>query len=210
MVEAQDTTTAALRCSLRDVGWPFGGDVLQLIKLDEGRLSLTGEMRADQPSPAALGWHPWFRRSKGDERILVNAVETLETTPDLIPSGKTIPVDPATDLRSGPAIGTRALDHTYVNPASPILLRTEGVDITVWFERPICAVVVHTRRDAFCVEPQTSWPNAAALEVSGIGGTGLRGLPAGEALTATCVWSWQGTDATEPGKPSMGHAPRRR
>jgi galactose mutarotase-like enzyme len=189
-VEAQDAKTISLRCSLREVGWPFGGSVLQRIGLEEGQLSLTAEILADQPSPAALGWHPWFRRSRGDERIVVNASEVLETGPDRIPSGKTVRVDEITDLRSGAAIGSRLLDHTYVHPVPPALLRTEGVDLSLWFEPPINAVLVHTRSEAFCVEPQTSWPNAAALEYSGIGGTGLRTLRAGEALKASCQLRW--------------------
>ena len=43
--------------------WPFRGNVTQSIELGPGGLDVTLTLRADEPMPAALGWHPWFRRS---------------------------------------------------------------------------------------------------------------------------------------------------
>ena len=55
-------TTAVLHCDLGRHGWPFGGIARQTIAADRsgGALRVVGRVRAAQPFPAAIGWHPWF------------------------------------------------------------------------------------------------------------------------------------------------------
>src|SRR6185295_6639940 len=43
--------------------WPFEGRVVQSVGLVEGGLEATLELRAAEPMPVVLGWHPWFRRT---------------------------------------------------------------------------------------------------------------------------------------------------
>ena len=43
--------------------WPPGGRLVHAVALEEGRLRLRLEVHADRdPTPAIIGWHPWFRR----------------------------------------------------------------------------------------------------------------------------------------------------
>ena len=55
--------------SLRiDLGehWPFRGYAEQHYTLHEDHLALTLSVHAmEEPFPAAIGWHPWFRRDIG-------------------------------------------------------------------------------------------------------------------------------------------------
>ena len=38
------------------------GAVTQRFELEPDRLRVTLELTADEPMPASMGWHPWFRR----------------------------------------------------------------------------------------------------------------------------------------------------
>ena len=66
--------------------------------------------------PAALGWHPWFRREAPGPRLRVDADEVLQTRA-MIPTGRRVPVRGMTDLRPGNPIAGRHVDHAYVGPA---------------------------------------------------------------------------------------------
>ena len=42
--------------------WPFAGRVVQHFELRPARLHIRMEIHAEEPMPASIGWHPWFRR----------------------------------------------------------------------------------------------------------------------------------------------------
>ena len=42
--------------------WPFAGRVTQRVVLGSAGLKATLTLAADESMPAAMGWHPWFRR----------------------------------------------------------------------------------------------------------------------------------------------------
>lgn len=123
-------------------------------------------------------------------RLSVRADEVLETV-DLIPTGRRLPVGGPADLRTGPFIGDRRLDHVYVDPASPAVVRWPDLELLVEFAPPLRTLVVHSRPGAVCVEPQTAWPNAPALVSAGVSGTGLAILGAGERLRSTMTLRWR-------------------
>jgi galactose mutarotase-like enzyme len=54
-----DDATIAIR--LGDP-WPFPGTVVQRFSLESDSMRVTMSLRAEQPMPASIGWHPWFRR----------------------------------------------------------------------------------------------------------------------------------------------------
>ena len=173
-------------------GWPFGGVASQALELSPGRLEVRLEVVAgEQPMPAWIGWHPWFRRpSAGDMRVQVAAGKVLETREDLIPTGRLTDVEGPTDLRGGPALGDRRLDHAYANVESPARIMWPDLEFTMQLEPPVATVVVHTPERGVCVEPQTAWPDALRLEQEGNPMTGLHKLEAGESLRAETIWSW--------------------
>ena len=78
-VEAVTDDTAVISARLEPGGWPFAGLARQLFELRDGELVTSGEVLADEPMPAALGWHPWFNRTDEDPRLTIHSSHTLES-----------------------------------------------------------------------------------------------------------------------------------
>ncbi len=57
-----------------DERWPFRGRVSQRFALDADGLEITMTLAADEPMPAVIGWHPWFRRvlAEGDAPLVLS------------------------------------------------------------------------------------------------------------------------------------------
>ena len=70
--------------------WPFGGRAVQRFELAPDRLRLHIELHADERSfPAAVGWHPWFRRRLargGAARLHFEARESYEMDDEIVPT----------------------------------------------------------------------------------------------------------------------------
>jgi len=143
-------------------GWPFRGRVTQSIRLRPGGLEAILTLDADEPMPAALGWHPWFRRHLAQSRdgtpttsaeveLVVDARAMFERGADGLPTGALVPVharpwdDAFTDVRASPLVRwPGALEIELSSSAS------------VW-------VVYDERAQGVCVEPQTAPPDAINL-----------------------------------------------
>lgn len=191
IVERSDTAVT-MRCELRGGGWPFGGRARQTLRLGAGSLELELEVGGyTRPGPAGLGWHPWFTRPpNADVELRVDALEVLVLDADLVPTGEVRHVTPSEDLRSGPPVGDRRLDHVYVRTKGPALVRWPDLELRMEHDASLRTVVVHTPVEGICVEPQTMWPNAPLLAAAGVRGTGLRILDPGDSLRATERWTW--------------------
>ena len=173
-------------------GWPFAASASQEIALAPGSLALELRVTAiDEAMPAWIGWHPWFRRPEtGDITIRVGSSGVLETSPDLVPTGRVVHLDRETDLRAAPRLGGRRLDHVFVESSSPSEIEWPDLALTMQFELPCRTLVVHTPEAGVCLEPQTGWPDAIRLEDEGVVLTGLRRLLPGETLSAKTIWRW--------------------
>ena len=193
-IERTTSAEARLTCDLGSAGWPFGGRVSQGVRLQADGLRLTASVVAgDRSMPMALGWHPWFRRSGGEPHLLVDAASVLETH-GRIPTGRLTAVKGRTDLRSGPLLGDRRLDHVYVDPRSPVVATWPDLELRVEFGRPIRALVVFSPPGAVCLEPETAWPDAFhALTAA----SGVRILRPGQTLRATMRLRWRATGAAQ-------------
>lgn len=194
-VIATDGGGCDLEIALGPAGWPFGGRIRQSVHLAEGALRIEARLQADDTAmPAALGWHPWFRRpTEGDLAVAVDAAEILELEPDLVPTGRRVAVDPRSDLRAGPLLGDRHLDTVYIDARGPARIVSPDLELSIQFGRPLATVVVYSPPGAVCVEPQTSWPNAVALAAAGVTGTGLVRLAPGGVMRASMTWRWRPT-----------------
>ena len=166
-------------------GWPFAGRVVQDFAVTNDGLDVSLTLHADEPMPAALGWHPWFRR-----RLAGTAGRPAEpSTPvdlqfdaawmyvrdaDDIPTGELVEPPPGpwddcfTGLRSTPRL-------TW--PGVLALEVSSSCDHLVVYDQP---------RDAVCVEPMTAPPNFVNLAPSPT-------IP-GEPLVATMTWRWWALD----------------
>ena len=76
-------------------GWPFAGRVTQSVELGVGSLDATLTLEADEPMPAWLGWHPWFRRVVGGSPVVLEfeAARMYVRDADGLPTGEVRPPD---------------------------------------------------------------------------------------------------------------------
>jgi galactose mutarotase-like enzyme len=198
-IERSVPDSISLRRNLDDL-WPLGGEIRHRISLTPNGMTFSLEVRAGTNGmPWAAGWHPWFERAGEDVGLKVDAEATLVTTDDLIPTGELAPIGEEGDLRSGPLVGERRLDHVYVDARSPAIVRWPDLELHLEFGPPIETLVVYTPEGAACVEPQSAWPNASSLAARGVVGTGLAALEPGERSTLEMQWSWRVFDP-----PSIG------
>jgi aldose 1-epimerase len=177
-----DGEPAAIECEL-GAPWPFGGRVRQRFDLAPDRLDLTMELEADEPQPAVIGWHPWFRRRLGEIEVAGRELELdIEPAamylrgPDGLPTGEL--VEP----------GPRPWDDCFTGLASSPVLRWPGVlQLTVkstaddW-------VVYDEDPSGICLEPQTGPPDGPNLEP--------RIVRPGDPLRIAMTWRWTPDDLT--------------
>ena len=188
-VEARSASTATIACDLPRDEWPMGGAVRLVYRLGPSGLWMDASIQADDAMPAAIGWHPWFARGDEPIRLRLDADEVQETR-RMIPTGRLLPASGRLDLRDGPLLGRRRLDHAYVGARSPAVLEWPDLRITLAFEPTPASVVVYTPPGAFCVEPQTAPPNALVLAPAAARAAGVRFLQPGEALAARLAMTW--------------------
>ena len=185
------TTSAARLIRELEPPWPFGGTVVQDIRLDAMGITLEAEIRAeDQAMPAALGWHPWFACPNPDlVRVGVDATSELELDDELLPTGRVRPVAGDADLRGAPVLGGRQLDTVFLGVRGPVTLVVPGLELQLHFDPAIDIVVVYTSPGAVCIEPWSAWPDAIRMSALGHG-TGLQVLEPGESLRRWTRWEW--------------------
>ncbi|HEY2916117.1 MAG TPA: hypothetical protein VGI98_02775 [Candidatus Limnocylindrales bacterium] len=193
-LDAVTLVACQLSVSLDRARWPFGGTVRQVLSLAPGRLSMSAEIAADAPMPAALGWHPWFRRSIGqgrdpEVRLQVLAAGILERRA-MIPTGRVITPAGTADLSGGPRLGRRRLDDVYVGVRRPPVLSWPGLRLTFELGPALQAVTVYTPAQAICVEPQTAWPNALGLDWPEAERAGAAMVEPGRPLRAAWTLRW--------------------
>jgi len=164
-----------------DDRWPFRGRVTQQFALDEAGLDVTMTLEAEEPMPAVLGWHPWFRRALeiGDEPVILRLVadEMLLRDVEGLPSGERVPPPPGpwndafTAIREGPVLQW------------PGRLRLTLAATTSWW------VVYSEPEHEICVEPQSGPPDAFNLGAKNID-LGGRVVQPGAPLTHVMRWRW--------------------
>jgi aldose 1-epimerase len=147
----QDGTEALMSYEF-DGRWPFGGRVVQYVRIEPERLVQKVSVEADQRSfPASVGWHPWFaRRLKHSPPAQI----TLDTPAMLRRDADHI----TTTQRMRPMDGP--WDDCFVDVHWPVSLTWPGV-LRLDISADTNYVVVFDQGDvAICVEPQTAPPNS--------------------------------------------------
>jgi len=138
--------------------WPFGGQVSQRFRLDEGGLTIELTVTAgDGAMPVMVGWHPWFNRHLGTEGANRSPVEVelgfaarsmYELDDRAIPTGRLVAPQP------------RPWDNCFTGVDEDPLLTWPGLlelrlssscDHWVVYDQP---------GHAICVEPQSAAPDA--------------------------------------------------
>jgi galactose mutarotase-like enzyme len=72
---------------------------------------------------------------------------------------------------------------------SPAIVRWTDLELTLAWDPTPATVIVYSPAASLCIEPQTAWPNAPALDREAGARSGLRLLAPGEALTAAMSMS---------------------
>ncbi len=164
--------------------WPWRGRVSHVMRLASDRLESRLELSADEPMPAAMGWHPWFPRVlDGADGRHLGPVE-LEVQPgrmyandeEGLPSGKLVPPVP------------RPWDYCFIELARPPRLRWPGeagasLELTIDSDCP-CWILYDEEPQAIAVEPWTAPPDSLNLPSPSI-------VAPGQPLVATMTWSWR-------------------
>jgi galactose mutarotase-like enzyme len=162
--------------------------VSQSIELGPGGLDASLTLHADEPMPAALGWHPWFRRSLGDGldgtgttgaevELVVDAGSMYERGTDGLPTGALV--------RPGP----RPWDDAFTDlRASPIVRWPGALEIELSSTAAVW-VVYDERVEGVCVEPQTAPPDAFNLAMAA--GREPDVADPGQPMTASMAWRWR-------------------
>lgn len=192
-VEFVGARVARMRRKLSEP-WPFGGEVVQDVSLDASGLTLVAEIQAGHRAmPVGVGWHPWFDCADPEVvRVGVDASLRLELDNELLPTGRSLPVEGDNDLRGAPILGPRSLDTVYVGATSPALLSVPGLDVQIHFDPTIAVVVVYTSPGAVCIEPWSSWTDAARMDGAGFP-SGVEILEPSETLRRWTRWDWTRT-----------------
>lgn len=147
----QDETSAILSCTF-DGRWPFGGRVVQYIRIEPDRLVQKVAIEADQRSfPASIGWHPWFARRlehSTPAQVFLDAAAMLRRDNDHMTTPQRMQIPP------GP------WDDCFVDVVWPVSVSWPGV-LRLDVDADTNYVVVFDEPDAAaCVEPQTAPPDS--------------------------------------------------
>jgi aldose 1-epimerase len=137
--------------------WPFGGRVIQRVRLEEDALRASLEVQAaDRPMPAIVGWHPWFPRRLrnssgatvgGPVEVDLRAGGMLRRGADGLPTGVVVPVPP------GP------WDDCFVDVAPDPGVRWPGaLELKVSSDLPFWVVFTEAETGV-CIEPQSGPPD---------------------------------------------------
>lgn len=165
--------------------WPFAGRAVQRFELEAGRFTSRLELHADEPMPASIGWHPWFRRRP--PRAASGGIQSPEPGPLELEFEAG-----AMFRRDASGIATSELvvppppgpwDDCFTDLRRPPVLRWTGfLELTIDSDCPMW-VVYTVPVDALCVEPQSAPPDAL--------NTGPTLVEPGRPLIAEMVWTWR-------------------
>ncbi|CAM2005466.1 aldose epimerase family protein [Acanthopleuribacter pedis] len=155
--------------------WPFAGFVRQRFVLSETHLDLRLEVHSEsEPFPAAVGWHPWFRRqlaTGGALQLDFQPTHLLARDWDGITSAE--PVAP----------GAGPWDDCFTGVVQPVRLHWPGALTLEMTASTDVWVVYNQPTHALCVEPQSAPPNAL--------NDWQQWVHPGEPLILTSRWSWR-------------------
>ena len=183
-----DLGADAIGCELADP-WPFRGRAIQTFALRDDALTTTLALEADEPQPATIGWHPWFRRRlepvgvAAGVRVEIEAERMYRRGSDHLPTGELVEA------------GSHPWDDCVIGLRRPPVVRWPGalaIELTATADH---WVVYEESPDGVCVEPQTGPPDGLNLAPRIV-------LP-GEPLEVTMVWRWQ-ADLSDPVEPGAG------
>jgi aldose 1-epimerase len=151
--------------------------------------------------PFGFGLHPWFNYLDGrsDATLTLAAEHTMES-PDLLPTGKLLPVaGTPKDFRNGRSLADSVCDDVYFgvdcNKPTVVDFRKRKFKLSLLASQEFAHAVVYTPKDRpyFCVENQTCSTDAHNLYAQGLKReSGLIVVPAGKTHSGRIEFRVQG------------------
>lgn len=139
------STRVLLACDLGP-DWPFIGAVRHEMEIDDRSLKMTLAILAEEPMPAQVGWHPWFRRTD-DYTLPFGAL--LQRDAEGIATSERVAFS---DRDRG------RFDDCFADADGPITIRVDDVALTLDSD---CShwTVFDQLPHGICFEPQSGPPN---------------------------------------------------
>jgi aldose 1-epimerase len=154
--------------------------------------------RDSRAIPFGFGLHPYFMKLSGNDgtTVVLPAECVMEATPDLLPTGRLIPVPGSkVDVRRETSVGALALDHIFTGvPAGQIAevgYPSQKLRVRLVTSPEFSHLVLYTPRGAafFCLENQTCSADAHNLYDHGYRAeSGLRFVPAGGTASGSVTY----------------------
>lgn len=148
-------------------GWPTGGRVVHTVALEADRLVLRLQVHAGlEPTPAILGWHPWFRRvavRHGDVNPESGAPVLVESRPArvAISARRRVGLD-SSGLPDGRLLEPRdaPVDDVLLGVTEPpVVTWPGGPSLTLRAPGAAAWIAYTAHPDGVCVEPVTGIPD---------------------------------------------------
>ena len=159
--------------------WPWRGRLVHSMRLEPGRAEFRLTLEAEEPMPAALGWHPWFlRKLEGGSGKPIGPV-VLEARPGAMYGND------ETGLPTGHLVPPAGLpwDYAFVDlPIPPRVVWPGFLELAVESSCPIY-VLYDSEPQGVCIEPWTAPPNSLNLP-------GQATVEPGRPMVATMTWRW--------------------
>lgn len=160
---------------------------------DGMQVAYTIQNQDDKEIPFGFGLHPYFMKLSGDEgtSVVLPARYVMESTPDLLPTGRLIDVDQTPyDLRREVKVGALDLDHVFTGTPhgefASVHYSSLGLRVILQATSDFSHLVLYTPRGQpdFCLENQTCSTDAHNLYERGFQvESGLKFVPAGQSHT---------------------------
>lgn len=138
--------------------WPWPLELISTWHIRDDGFDVSVTVKADQPSPVIVGWHPWFRRTveESSAHWSVDSA-TMAVRDGAFASGEWRDIVEA----EGPYDDAFNVPSKRVNITWPGVISLSVQSSHPWF------VIFDQADDAICVEPQTQIPNAWIDPVAG-------------------------------------------
>lgn len=179
--------------------FPWECSLTAAYRLSENAVTFSYRLKnlSDRQMPFGVGLHPWFLLPDDSQSVslCMPAEYCYETTEDLLPTGKMIPVEgeDGLDLNRFRNVRELDLDTVYLTKGRDVCIRYEdrGYQIRIQSTEEFQAGVVFTAFNrgmeqteyrAFCVETQSCCTDAINLHEKGFAYSGLLKLSPGEEM----------------------------
>lgn len=140
--------------------WPYGAQ--QSIELSPRgcAIALVLTNRSNEPMPAGLGLHPYFRRRAGSE-LRFGADHVLLSDDELLPTGIGAPAGHFADWANGAPLPAQTVDHCFVGWSGTAILHDGSGTIRMEADgAPHIHLYAPADGSALCLEPVTHTPDA--------------------------------------------------